>query len=127
MGVNRTSYPAKVAGPGLETYEGYFYPNGSGTVTDGYTPGVTAARTDVGIFTLTLPGEVAEVVYAHCELTAATAVDKIAKVKTAAASTGIITGVCWDISDAAVAELPAANADTKLFYRITVRNTSVTA
>lgn len=127
MGLNVGTYEGKVCGPGLVEYVGYFYPNGNGTITDGYTPGVTAARTGVGIFTLTLGGEVADIVHASCDLKAATAVDKIAKIKTMVASTGVITGVCWDISDAAVAELPAADADTKLTYHIVVRNTLATA
>lgn len=127
MGLNVTSYEGRVIGPGLLEYIGYFYPNGSGTVTDGYSPGVACARTGVGTFTLTIGGEVADIVHASCELAAATAVDNFAKISTAVASTGIVTGKCWDISGAAVAELPAADADTKMFYRIVVRNTSVTA
>lgn len=127
MGLNVGTYESKVCGPGLVEYVGYFYPNGSGTITDGYTPGVTAARTDVGVFTLTIRGEVQDIVYASCELAAATAIDSFAKVKTVAATTGIVTGAVWDISGNAVAELPAANADTKMFYRIVVRNSLATA
>jgi hypothetical protein len=123
MGLMPTFTP-KAAADGLVHFYGWYTTNGSSALVDGESPGVTVARTGVGTFTATLRDAYTSIVYAKFELGQATLTDLTARLKSVTTSTAL--GAIWDASDGAVAELPAANADTKLFYHIVGRVVATT-
>lgn len=122
----KTHYPVKSRGRERVTIEGSFAPAGTGAVTSVKGTGFTVARTDVGEFTVTLDEAFADYDAAWCSLQLNAPGDQIAHIKGAidvvTAKTFKI-GV-WDISDAAAADI-AANANNRVHFGITVKNTSV--
>lgn len=112
---------------GLVKIEGSFAPNGSSAlaVASTYGKGFTVARTSAGLFTITLADKYAQLICATLGLQLASGADsfiQFGSIDVVTAKTVQIRN--WDVSDAAVADI-AANANNRIHFSLTLRNTAV--
>lgn len=122
MGTMATYTPKTATADEVHFY-GWFRPNGTDAIIDGETPGVTAARTDVGTSTLTLRDAYTAITFVGHELGQATPGDQYTRL--GSVTTSVATLVVWDVSDAAAADV-AADANSKIFYHIVGRAVTTT-
>ena len=119
----RHRYPMENLGENRVRIGGRFFPNGSSALVAADnigTTGWTVARTSTGLFTVTLDDVWQYFMDKSCSLSEATATDKIAKFGAESTSSKTIVIVCWDISDAAVADA-TADAGTFIDWGVTVK------
>lgn len=110
---------------GVKVIAGSFAPAGTGAPTTVRGSGFTVARTDVGIFTVTLTDAYVSCLSATATLQLATAADQYANVgdiDVASAKTVVIE--TWDVSDAALADI-TANANNRVNFVLVLKNSSV--
>lgn len=104
---------------------GSFATNGSGAIdaTSRKGPGFSVARTDVGLGTITFSDKYADLVSVHMQLQSNAAAD--AEVQPIAFDGAAKTLTFRHLVAGVVAEFPAANANNRINFRASFRNTTV--
>lgn len=114
-------------GKGIKVISGSFAPNGSSAVaaTSVKGKGFSVARTNQGVFTITLQDAYVALLAGHCTLQLATAADQyvqLGAIDVVSAKTVVIN--VWDISDAALADI-AANAGNRIHFTLVLSNSTL--
>jgi hypothetical protein len=115
----------RAKGKGLTLYEGSFAPAATGAPTALSGTGWTVARTSAGLFTITFAEKYPEMIKATATLQLATKDDKVTQIGTYDGSAGTLQIRVWDFSGADVADV-AADANNRVNFSVTFRNTTVT-
>jgi hypothetical protein len=112
-------------GKGYTLYEGSFAPDTANAPTTVRGTGWTVARESAGLFKITFAEKYPEMIKATVSLQLATKDDKFLQLGTYDATAGTLQIRVWDVSGADVADV-AANANNRINFSVTFRNTTVT-
>lgn len=110
-------------GKGYVAISGSFAP-AAGAVTAGSAKGAgySVAYTSTGLFTITFEDSYKDMVSATATLQLATAADQIVQVGTYTAASKTLVLYVWDISDAALSNNVAANANNRINFHVVFKN-----
>lgn len=120
---NKTLDTPKTRGKGYVAISGSFAPNGSSALvaTSTYGAGFSVAYTSTGLYTITFEDTYKTLVSATATVQLASGDDKFLQFGAYNATAKTLTIRCWDISDAAVADI-AANANNRINFHVVFKN-----